>query len=193
MVHNALEQLARSQLGQSTPESYTTGGQQTLHHVDPPLEFHQQHLGSHSATVVIEPPLLDSQGTQQLQQQQQTTPVSSHSLLDSHGQYHLQHLEPTTQQCMQPQNLLENIVQVLVQPQVQGAGIVSTGEHFVSDAQSVGSVALSNQFTAGGQDSIVGEHHSTVDFQNIPESESISRSISPITARLSTASDAYTN
>ena len=146
------------------------GGQQTLHHVDPPphrpgtAEVQQQQslflqggVQSQSATVVIQSPLMDTQSQQQ----------AGSMMLETQGghvQYQLQHLDPSPdhQQGLQ-------MVQVLM--------------HSNQDQQST---SIADHFTSGQQTS--GEEGG-LEFQDIPESESISRSISPITASLQPTSE----
>ena len=118
------------------------GGQQTLHHVDPQPDVvgDQQILDtqSRSATVVIQPPLLEAQSQQ----------------LETQTQYQLHH---PPQEGMQMQSIVQ---QVLVPTQVQ---------QFASQPP--------------------GTEGEGVEFQHIPESESISRSISPIAATLQSTSN----
>jgi len=170
------------------------GGQQTLHHVDPPphapgtAEVQQQQTllltgsgggaQSHSATIVIQPPLLGTQG------QQQAGPT----ILETEGgQYQLQHLDPSPHH--HPQSLqMAQVQQVLMHPgQSQPTSIAN---HFTSQQQtSVPNVSeqIHDRFAAAGQQTS-GEEGG-LEFQNIPENESISRSISPITATLQPTSE----
>ena len=101
--------------------NFTDGGQQTLHHVDPSsMAFHQPHEllqqpGSHSATVVIQQPIMDDAATSN----QSGATVTS--LLESQGQYHqLQHiqLEQPQQQQQQQQQLVTPDSQASLQHQM---------------------------------------------------------------------------
>ena len=168
------------------------GGQQTLHHVDPPphgpgtAEVQQQQTllltgsgaQSHSATIVIQPSLLGTQS------QQQAGPT----ILETEGgQYQLQHLDPSPHH--HPQSLqMAQVQQVLMHPsQSQPTSIAN---HFTSQQTSVPSVSeqIHDRFAAAGQQTS-GEEEGGLQFQNIPENESISRSISPITATLQPTSE----
>lgn len=171
------------------------GGQQTLHHVDPPphgpgtAEVQQQQTllltgsgsgaQSHSATIVIQPSLLGTQS------QQQAGP----SILETEGgHYQLQHLDPSPHH--HPQSLqMAQVQQVLMHPSQSQP--TSMANHFTSQQQtSVPSVSeqIHNRFAAAGQRTS-GEEEGGLQFQNIPENESISRSISPITATLQPTSE----
>lgn len=155
----------------------TVDQQQTLHHVNPPhpAEYQQQMLeASHtrSATVVIQHSLLESGPAQQQQQ--------AGTLVDAQNAYQLQHLDAhstahdqhTAHHNMQE---LESIAQqVLVHPTVHQS---QASDHFTTQ---------STQYAVSASNEDDG-----VQLQNIPENESISRSISPITANLPPTTEDY--
>ena len=162
------------------------GGQQTLHHVDPPpqsADAQQQQqqqtlflpggVQSQSATVVIQSPLLETQN------QQQAGPMMLETQ-GGHVQYQLQHLDPSPDH----QQGLQMVQQVLMHSSQNQP--TSIADHFTSQQQA-SEQQIHDHFAAAGQQTS-GEERG-LEFQNIPENESISRSISPITASLQPTSE----
>ena len=166
-VGSSLEQMTAA-TGQVTSSMDQTNqnisyGQQTLRH---PQEFHQpqQHQRqpvftseqqSQITTVVIPPPL-DS-----LVQPHQVQTVTS-SMLDSPTTFQLQHHQThNVQQGVALQNQLDSL----------------TTEQFISQQISV---ELSNTRSREGDEGVLAREK-RMNFQDIPEGESISRSLSPIT------------
>lgn len=156
---------------QATQVASLSGGQQTLHHVNvsipPAVDVEQQLLTAQSqqqqqqpGTTTVVQLLEGSQGGQQ-----QPGGLMDAASMSAAGQYQLQHLSVEQQQEMQQQ-----LQQVAVSRQV-----IIPGEQ------------LQEHFAGAGQRPPEGE---AVEFRHIPESESISRSISPIAASLQSAANA---
>ena len=161
---------------QATQVASLSGGQQTLHHVNvsipPAVDVEQQLLTAQSqqqqqqpGTTTVVQLLEGSQGGQQQPGGLMDAAAAAAASMSAAGQYQLQHLSVEQQQEMQQQ-----LQQVAVSRQV-----IIPGEQ------------LQEHFAGAGQRPPEGE---AVEFRHIPESESISRSISPIAASLQSAANA---